>query len=116
MIGLQVSPKIWVCAVVCRISIPGASSLKDRRQVTRSLIEKTRARYDASCADLGPDGFWDIADLAVMCIVSSSTEAEERASKICGFINRMEDSLDYETAELSSEVFEYGDIQNRQTK
>lgn len=92
------------------IRIHGASSLKDRRQAVRSLLDKIKSRFNASTADLGPDGVWDVARLGVVCAGSSSTEVEERVSKMRGFVDSAERFGEFEPFDLSQEVFENGDI------
>jgi len=43
-------------SVVLTLQIPGAHSLKDKRSVVRSLVERMRARLDVSAAEVGyPD-------------------------------------------------------------
>jgi len=43
-------------SVVLTLQIPGARSLKDKRSVVRSLVERMRGRLDLSAAEVGyPD-------------------------------------------------------------
>lgn len=95
--------------------IAGAASLKDRRQVVRSLTDRMKKHFNASIADLGPDGCWDIFEIAVACSGSSSAEVDSRLDQIVSFLERGEDAGDYEIICTSQEVFEYGDIQDRKT-
>lgn len=98
------------------IRIPGASSLKDRRQVVRSLLESARSRFNASTADLGPDGVWDAARLVVACAGSSARELDERMEQICGMFERMGESGEFEPIDVEREVFSYDDIQDREAQ
>ena len=53
------------------ISIPHAQSLKDRRQVVRSLKDKLRHRFNASVAEANEGIVWNSATLEIAVITSS---------------------------------------------
>jgi uncharacterized protein YlxP (DUF503 family) len=108
--------KPWVGVAVFSIRIYGASSLKDRRQVVRSLLERARNRCNASAADLGPDGIWDRADLAFSCAGSSHQEMEARMDQLLSFVERNEEAGEFEVLSASREVLSYDDIQNRKAE
>ncbi|MDR3254364.1 MAG: DUF503 domain-containing protein [Synergistaceae bacterium] len=107
--------KPWVGVAIVSIKILGSSSLKDRRQVVRSLTERARFRCGVSAADLGPDA-WDRADLAFSAIGSSHQEMEARMNQLLFMIEKNEDGGDFEVLGVSQEVFSYGDIQDRATE
>ncbi|MDR3322227.1 MAG: DUF503 domain-containing protein [Synergistaceae bacterium] len=104
--------KPWVGVATFSIRIYAASSLKDRRQVVRSLIDRGRARCNASAADLGPDA-WDRADLAFSAVSSSRQEMEQRMDQLLSMIVNNENGGDFEVLSASREVFSYDDIQDR---
>jgi uncharacterized protein YlxP (DUF503 family) len=105
--------KPWIGAAVVSIKISEAASLKDRRQVVRSLLERVRSRCNASAADIGPDKTWDRADLAFSCAGSSYQEIESRIDQLFSFIEKNEASGEFEVLHAGREVFSYGDVQNR---
>jgi uncharacterized protein YlxP (DUF503 family) len=100
----------WLCVAVFSIEIHGAGSLKDRRRVVRSLLDKLHRRFNASCADLGPEDSWSRADIAVSCAGSSYQEIETRAAKIRSFAERAENDGEFVLLDIKHEVFAYGDI------
>lgn len=104
------SSKLWMCVVMFSIKIPASASLKDRRQVVRSLLDRLKKRYNASTVDLGPDGVWDSAELSAVFAGSSFSEVDSRADKICESIHIMEDDGSFEPDHVSKEVFCYDDI------
>jgi len=104
--------KLWVGVAIFSIRIYEASSLKDRRQVVRSLLERARNRCNASATDLGPAS-WDRADLAFSCAGSSHQEMEQRMDQLFSFIAKNEEGGEFEVLNSSREVFSYGDIQDR---
>ena len=105
--------KAWLGVAIYAIRIYGATSLKDRRQVVRSIVDRIKKHYNASVADLGPDGVWDRVDLAVTCVGSSHQEMASRVDQLSAFISHAEDEGEFEVTNLRQEVFLYGDIQNR---
>ncbi|MDR1019395.1 MAG: DUF503 domain-containing protein [Synergistaceae bacterium] len=104
--------KFWAGVAFFSIRIYGAASLKDRRHVVRSLLERARNRFNASAADLGPDA-WDRADLAFACAGSSHQEMTQRIDQLFSFMEKREEEGEFEVMSASREVFSYGDIQNR---
>ena len=62
--------------------IPHAQSLKDRRQVVRSIKDKLRHTFNASVAEMNEGGtVWNQATLAV-AVVSSSTQSVQQSLEI----------------------------------
>jgi uncharacterized protein YlxP (DUF503 family) len=57
------------------LTIPHAQSLKDRRQVVRSLKDKLRHSFNLSIAEMNEGGtIWNQATLCV-AVISSSTQS-----------------------------------------
>jgi uncharacterized protein YlxP (DUF503 family) len=100
----------WMCAIIFSMEIHGAGSLKDRRQVVRSLLDKLHRHFNASCADLGPDNSWNRADIAVSCVGSSSREIKSRAGRIRSFVEYAENGGEFSLLDMKHEVFSYGDF------
>jgi len=81
--------------------IPQSSSLKDKRQVRRSLIEKTRRRFNVSIAEVDTQ---DIHQTLTIGIAIVSGDHTHRKSSIDEIIRFMETQAD---AELTSvEIFD----------
>jgi uncharacterized protein len=74
------------------LSIPGATSLKDKRQVIRRLIERARARYNVSIAEVGENDVWQRAQLGAVVVSNDHS-----------FVNQVLDKItrDVENAELA---------------
>ena len=101
---------MWIGAVTVSIRLYSAESLKDRRQVVRSLLERAKRHFNASVTDLGPDGVWNRADLGVVFGGSSSQEMEQRLDKFVSFLEHGEEDGEFEMLSIRREVFSYGDI------
>ncbi len=59
--------------LVIEVSIPSAQSLKDRRQVVRSLKDKLRHGFNLSIAELDEGLVWNRATLGIACISGSTS-------------------------------------------
>lgn len=100
----------WIAAAECRLRLPRAASLKDRRRVVRSLTDGARAKFNVSVADLGPDGAHQEAALGFLAAGSAAAELEERLNFLEKFIRQSEADGEFEILEITREVFTYGDI------
>ncbi len=70
------------------LRIPDSRSLKDRRQVARSLPQRIRSRFNVSVAqDAGADGnAWQSLTLLVSCVSSDANHADAILSDVVRFI------------------------------
>ena len=101
------------CGVlVVQLKIPGAASLKDRRQVTRSLLERARSRFNVSSADLGPEGSFQDGFLAFSAVSSSPSEAGERLDLLLRMIRSMEEKGEFLLVREIKEVERYAGFQD----
>jgi uncharacterized protein len=68
-----------MAAVFCQVElfIPAAGSLKNKRQVIRSIIERVRGRCNAAVAETGHQDVWQRSRLE-MAMVSSSRAILEK--------------------------------------
>ena len=53
------------------IHIPDARSLKDKRQVLRSLKDRLRAHFNVAVAELDASGLWNRATIGVVSVSDS---------------------------------------------
>jgi len=60
-----------IAYLTLEIRIEGAKSLKDKRQVLRSVKDGLRTRFNVSVADVDPSEAWQRATLGVVSISSS---------------------------------------------
>ena len=76
--------------------IDHAASLKDKRQVSRSLIDQTRHRFNASVAEVDAQ---DICQTLIIGVAVVSGEAAHARHVLDGIVRFMEERAD---AELTS--------------
>lgn len=62
--------------------IPGARSLKDKRQALRRILERTRARYNVSIAEVGDNDVWQRAQVGVTAVANDHRFVNEVLDKV----------------------------------
>ncbi len=60
-----------IALLTIELSIEHAQSLKDKRQVLRSLKDRLRTHFNVSVAELAPSSLWNRATLGVVSISDS---------------------------------------------
>jgi uncharacterized protein YlxP (DUF503 family) len=87
------------------VSIPHAQSLKDRRQVIRSLKDKLRHTFNLSIAELNEGGtLWNQATLAVAVASSSHQMLTQHLESIDRAAHRLSLDLSAEIADSYAEI------------
>lgn len=61
--------------------VPGASSLKDKRQVLRKVIDRLRARFNVSVAEVGDNDIWQRAVVGIAAIANDHSFVNEVLDK-----------------------------------
>ena len=75
-------PTVHAVAYEVAIRIPDSHSLKDRRQVVRSLLAVVRDRFHVSAAEVGGQDTWQRATLGFAIVASEARIAEETVDGI----------------------------------
>jgi len=60
-----------IAFLTLELNIEAAHSLKDKRQVVRSMKDRLRASFNVSVAELDPNGLWNRATIGVVSISGS---------------------------------------------
>ncbi len=60
-----------IAFLTLEIRIEAAQSLKDKRQVVRSLKDRLRASFNVSVAELDPSNLWNQATIGVVSVSHS---------------------------------------------
>lgn len=68
------------------IRIPDSHSLKDRRQVVRSLVDGARQRFGVSAAEIGGQDTWQRATLGFAVVASEARLAAAVVDSIDRFL------------------------------
>jgi hypothetical protein len=88
-----------IAKLTVELSIAHAQSIKDRRQVVRSLKDKLRHGFNVSVAELDDASLWNRATLGVVAISGS-------ADYLAGQMREVDDALMRLCAGLGAEILD----------
>jgi len=73
---------------ICKMTlvIYGAISLKDKRRVVKSLIERLKSRFNISIAEVGDNDIQNKAMLGVSCVSNDAAHADSMLSAVIDFV------------------------------
>ncbi|HHV29064.1 DUF503 domain-containing protein [Acetivibrio mesophilus] len=75
---------IGVCRVV--LNINEAFSLKEKRQVVKSIVGRIKSRFNASVAEVGFNDKWKNAVIGISCVSNEAGHADSMMANIVNFI------------------------------
>jgi len=61
--------------------VPGASSLKDKRQVVRKVVDRLRSRFNVSAAEVADNDIWQRAVIGVAAVANDRSFVNEVLDK-----------------------------------
>jgi hypothetical protein len=68
------------------IQVFESHSLKEKRRVVRSLLERARRRFNASISEVSYQDTWQMAGIGISCVSNSGSHADQMLSEIVRFI------------------------------
>jgi uncharacterized protein YlxP (DUF503 family) len=71
-----------VGVVTFELQIEHARSLKDKRQVVKSLKDRLRARFNVAVAEIDYQDVWQRAAIAAVTVSSAKEKAEETLQRV----------------------------------
>ncbi len=92
--------RVAIC--VMELYIPGVNSLKAKRQVTKSLIQRLRNKFNVSIAEVGDQDLWQRVELGLAVVCHNGAGADSIMEKIFSYVE-LENSVDI----ISSRVENY---------
>jgi uncharacterized protein YlxP (DUF503 family) len=92
--------KVGVCTV--QLVIPAAYSLKEKRRVVRSALERMRQRFNVSAAEVDGLDMWNEAIIGIACVSNDAGHAQAVLSKVVDWL--AQERLDAEIRDYSIEV------------
>lgn len=88
---------VGVCRI--RLRVPENHSLKGKRHVVKSIVQRVQNKYNVSIAEVDDHDTWQIVSLGISCVSESRPHANEVLSRVVDFIERSRfdvEMLDYE--------------------
>jgi uncharacterized protein YlxP (DUF503 family) len=75
------SSNVRIAVVVLRWSLP-AETLKEKRTIVKSMVERIRNRFNATCAEIADLDSPDYATIAAACISNNAQHADRQVQEI----------------------------------
>ncbi|MDP4093431.1 MAG: DUF503 domain-containing protein [Bacillota bacterium] len=75
---------IGVCKIV--LSLDDVFSLKEKRHIIKSIIERLRSRYNASIAEVELNDTWKNAVIGISCVSNEAGHADSMLATIVNFV------------------------------
>jgi len=75
-----------VAICVLELHIPGATSLKAKRQVIKSLVQRLRNRFNVSVSEVGSQDLWQRAELGMAVICHNGAGADSIMEKLFAYV------------------------------
>lgn len=72
--------------------LDGCRSLKAKRQVVKSLIDRLRHHYEVSVAEIDHQDVWDLAKIGVAVISGERTIVERMLDELIGYADSGSDA------------------------
>lgn len=76
---------VGVCII--NLMIYDSNSLKEKRQVIRSLIERIKSRFNVSVAEIGLNDIWRSSEIAIACVSNERAHIDKTMNSILNFID-----------------------------
>ena len=71
-----------------QVHLPESRSLKDKRQVLKSLKERVRNRFNVSISEVDFTDLWQRSTVGIAVVSTETTHADDVLAKVVEFIER----------------------------
>ena len=89
------------------LHVPESQSLKDKRQVVRSLLARLRNQFEVSAAEVARQDTWQIAVLGLAYVSGEASHAEEVIQHAVRYVE--ESRPDLVLTDVQVDVLPFGD-------
>ncbi len=69
------------------LQLPDNRSLKGKRQVSRSLVQRIRNRFNVAVSEVADQDRWQTLSLGITCVTDDPRHANEILSKVLDFVD-----------------------------
>lgn len=73
---------MFVGALRVELYLPDCGSLKEKRKVIKSIIDKARSRFNVAVAEVDKHDLWQVSSLGFTCVSPSESVARETLMKV----------------------------------
>ncbi|HLX56766.1 MAG TPA: DUF503 domain-containing protein, partial [Ktedonobacteraceae bacterium] len=76
------NPPMIIGISLITLHLPDAHSLKEKRQVIKSVMARVRNQFEVAIAEVDEQDRWQIAKLGVTCVSNRHKHADEILSRV----------------------------------
>lgn len=87
-------------SLLLEVHINRAHSLKNKRSVVKSVLQRLRNEFNVSTAEVGEQDRWQIAQLGVVCVSSDRQYAQQQLQAVVDWLYTNRPDLDISVAEI----------------
>jgi uncharacterized protein YlxP (DUF503 family) len=91
-----------VGAMLVRLHLPASESLKDKRQVVKSLIARLGNQFGVAVAEIGELNTWQIAELGVSCVSNQAGQVDRVLDSVLKYIEETRPDVEILAADRES--------------
>jgi hypothetical protein len=73
---------LYVGALRMELYMPQCRNLKEKRQVVRSIIDRTRSRFNVSVAEVDKHDLWQLCSLGITCVSNSESSVRDLLGRV----------------------------------
>lgn len=91
---------VGVCRITLHIGEP--NSLKEKRHILKSLLERLKSRFNVSAAETGLNDKWQAAEIGIACVSNDRAQVDSIIGNVLNFI---ENDVRVEVVGLNTEIY-----------
>lgn len=97
---------MFVCVVHLRLFLFSVQTLKEKRGIVKSLLEKARQKFGIAIAEIGDHDLWQSSRIGIAMVGNDKGQLEKQLGKILAFI---EQGSDLEVVSAHHEIWGFKD-------
>ncbi len=82
---------IGACEIT--LHLPECHSLKEKRQIIKSVIARVRNQFEVAIAEVGENDRWQIASIGIACVSNDGAHAGEILERVRRYIEETRPDL-----------------------
>lgn len=91
---------MFIGSLTLDIFIPTTHSLKEKRSVIKSVLQRLRNEFNVATAEVGEQDRWQLARLGVVCVSSSNVQARTQLEAVVDWIYEHRPDVQVSRAEI----------------
>lgn len=91
---------MFIGSLSIELFLPHSHSLKEKRSVVKSVLNRLRNEFNISIAEVGQQDRWQIAQIGVVCVSSDGSYAEGQLNAVIEWIYEHRPDLQINYADI----------------